>query len=80
MISSILAAVALPTYPIVRIGQTRCYDNQSEIASPKPGQAFYGQDVQYPGKPPSYTLSADGLIVHDNVTCGTISPGDILSW
>lgn len=69
MISSLLAAAALAVpYPIVGTGQTKCYDNHHEIAPPKPGQAFYGQDAQHPGTPPSYTLSADGLTVQDNVT------------
>jgi hypothetical protein len=32
-------------YPIVDTGQTKCYDNRGEIAPPKPGQPFYGQDA-----------------------------------
>ena len=58
---------ALP-YPIVATGQTKCYDNRGEIAPPKPGQPFYGQDAQFQAHPASYTLSADGLTVRDNVT------------
>ena len=63
--------IALPAivtgipYPIVDTGQTKCYDNHSEIAPPKPGQPFYGQDAQYRGIQPSYKLSADGLTVQD---------------
>jgi hypothetical protein len=38
------------------------------IDPPRPGQPFYGQDAQFTNHPPSYTLSADGLTVHDNVT------------
>ena len=56
------------TYPIVGTGQTRCYDNRNEIPPPQPGQPFYGQDAQFPGHSPSYTLSSDGLTVRDNVT------------
>jgi hypothetical protein len=56
------------TYPLVATAQNRCYDNQSEIAPPKPGQPFYGQDAQFQTHAPSYTLSAGGLTVHDNVT------------
>lgn len=59
---------AAPSYAVVDTGQTRCYDNRSEIAAPKPGQPFYGQDAQFQGHPPSYTLAADGLIVHDDNT------------
>jgi len=60
--------VRAETYRIVGTGQTKCYDNRSVIASPRPGQPFYGQDAQHPGTPPSYQLSADGLTVQDNNT------------
>ncbi len=56
------------TYPIVSTGQTKCYDNWKEIVPPKKGEPFYGQDAQFPSRAPSYTLSADGLTVLDNVT------------
>src|ERR1035441_8456651 len=59
---------AAPAYTIVDPGQTKCYDNRSEIAPPKPGQPFYGQDAQFQAHPPSYTLSADRLPVQDNNT------------
>jgi hypothetical protein len=59
---------AAPGYPIVATSQIKCYDNRNEIAPPKPGQPFYGQDAQFQSHPPSYTLSPDGLTVHDNVT------------
>jgi hypothetical protein len=58
---------ALP-YPVVSTGQTKCYDNRGEIAPPKPSQPFYGQDAQFQVYPASYTLSANGLTVRDNVT------------
>jgi hypothetical protein len=64
--SNILAADL--AYPIVGTGQKNCYDNFRTIAPPKPGEAFYGQDAQHPGRAASYTLSGDGLTVHDNVT------------
>ena len=65
-----LSAWAAPQVPyaIVATGQTKCYDNRGEIQPPKPGQPFYGQDAQFPGCRASYTLSADGLTVRDNVT------------
>jgi hypothetical protein len=59
---------ASPAYVVVDTGQTKCYDNRSEIAPPKRGQPFYGQDAQFRGHPASYTLSADALTVLDNNT------------
>jgi Spy/CpxP family protein refolding chaperone len=56
------------TYPIVDTGQTTCYNNSAAITCPQSGEAFYGQDAQFDGNQPSYTLSADGLTVYDNVT------------
>jgi hypothetical protein len=56
------------TYAIVDTGQERCYDDSTEIACPAADGAFFGQDAQYDGNQPSYTLSADGLTVYDNVT------------
>ncbi len=55
-------------YPIVDTGQTACYNDQNAISCPQAGAAYYGQDAQYAGNQPSYTLSADGLTVTDNVT------------
>ena len=55
-------------YPVVDTSQIKCYDNRGEIAPPKPGQPFYGQDAQFQGHPASYTPGADGLTVRDNVT------------
>jgi hypothetical protein len=66
--SGCAAALAASSYPIVDTDQTTCYDNSTEIACPAPGAAFYGQDAQFAGTPPSYTTSSDGLTVHDNVT------------
>jgi len=56
------------TYPIVDTAQSKCYDNKKEIAQPKPGEPFYGQDAQFQGHQPSYTLSQDGLTVYDKVS------------
>ncbi|MBN2541914.1 DUF1566 domain-containing protein [bacterium] len=55
-------------YPIVDTGQELCYNNEAVISCPSPGGSFYGQDAQYAGNEPSYTLSGDGLTVYDNVT------------
>jgi len=59
---------AAPSYTIVDTGQVKCYDNRNEIVPPRAGQPFYGQDAQFGRHPASYTLSADGLTVHDNNT------------
>ena len=56
------------TYPIVDTGQIVYYNNSVEISAPGSSDAFYGQDAQYSGNQPSYTLSGDGLTVYDNVT------------
>jgi uncharacterized protein DUF1566/Big-like domain-containing protein/List-Bact-rpt repeat protein len=55
-------------YNIVDTGQTKCFNNIIEITAPSSGADFYGQDAQFDGKQPSYTLSADGLTVYDNMT------------
>jgi hypothetical protein len=74
----LLPTMALAT-PLPDTGQTKCYDNSQEITCPNPGEAFYGQDAQYPCNPQSYTkLDEDGndlsdeatkwVMVRDNVT------------
>ena len=70
VISCLLPAlhVQAGNYVIVDTGQTGSYDDNGNAISPSPGQPFYGQDVQHLGNQPSYTLSADGLTVPDNVT------------
>ena len=62
------AVAASLAYPIVGTGQASCFDNAYEIACPQQGQPFYGQDAQFPGQRPSYTLSQNGLTVVDNIT------------
>ena len=59
---------AAGSYPIVDTGQTEFYGDSSEISAPTNGAAFYGQDGQYVGRQPDYTVSGDGLTVYDNVT------------
>jgi hypothetical protein len=67
---------AAQPYAIIDTGQVRCYDNRNEIAPPKRGQPFYGQDAQFQGHPASYTLSPDGLTVLDRATGLTGSKAD----
>ncbi len=83
---------AAPTCVIVDTSQTNCYNNTTHITSPSVGQPFYGQDAQHNGHQPSYTLSGNGLTVHDNNTGltwqhtpdttgdGTINASDKLTW
>ncbi|MFC1452591.1 DUF1566 domain-containing protein [Verrucomicrobiota bacterium] len=52
----------------VDTGQESCSDDTQAIATPSPGETFAGQDAQYDGNQPSYTLSGDGLTVYDNNT------------
>jgi hypothetical protein len=79
-------------YTIVDTGQTKCYNNSQEITAPKEGDPLYGQDAQYQDNQASYTLSADGLTVHDNLTGltwqrspdtngdGSLDRSDKLTW
>ena len=55
--------------PFPDTGQTKCYDNDSEIPCPAPGEPFYGQDAQYPRLPRSYTkLGYGGVELPDTAT------------
>ena len=58
----VIGVRAAPAYTIVGTGQTKCYDNAREIAAPKPGQSFYGQDAQRPGVAPAYRDNGDGTV------------------
>ena len=49
--ASMAAVGGAKSYAIVDTGQTKCYDNRGEIAPPKPGQPFYGQDAQFQSTP-----------------------------
>jgi hypothetical protein len=55
------------TYRIVDTNQSTFYNNSDPIPAPAEGSAFYGQDAQYQGNAPSYTLNGDGTVT-DNVT------------
>jgi hypothetical protein len=100
---SILPAVALvallsvltfaqSSYPVLDTAQSNCYDSDTVMASPAPGESFYGQDAQYSGNLPVYSYSDDGLTVSDSVTGltwqraadtdldGVLEPADKLSW
>lgn len=54
-------------YPVVDTGQSRCYDDRGEIACPRPGEPFYGQDAQHSGvrptgNPARYFDRGDGTV------------------
>lgn len=56
------------SYPIVDTAQAMCYGESAAVPCPAPGSDDYGQDAQFRGNVPSYTLATDGLTVLDNVT------------
>ena len=57
----LICAHAHAFQPFPDTGQTKCYDNTSEIPCPSPGQPFHGQDAQYqPRLPRSYTKLGHG--------------------
>jgi hypothetical protein len=68
------ATVEMPTatateaplaYPIVDTGQGKCYDANAEIPCPTEGD-FFGQDAQYTGLQPGYTINDDGTVTDQN--------------
>ena len=59
---SALCRGATPPFTIVGTGQPKCYDNSREIAPPRPGQPFYGQDAQRPGPQAAYKDNGNGTI------------------
>lgn len=59
---------AAALYPVVDTAQTNFYNTSAIISAPASNTAFYGQDGQYVGRQPSYTISTNGLTVYDNVT------------
>jgi hypothetical protein len=67
---AVLTVTEVPanSYPIVDTKQSTCYNETVAMTCPQPGQPFSGQDAQYDGHQPSYTISGDGLTVYDNIT------------
>ena len=61
-LSSTARPATTPPYRVVGTGQTHCYDTRGEIAPPKPGQPFHGQDAQCPGPGPTYKDNGDGTV------------------
>lgn len=55
-------------FRLVDTGQVICYDTSNATDAPALGAAFYGQDAQFSGRQPSYSLSSSNLTVTDNNT------------
>jgi len=60
------ASSGTASYVIVDTGQNQCYDNNSEIACPQSGEAFYGQDAQYASVSPRYQDNGNGTVTDLN--------------
>jgi len=57
------------SWPIPDTGQADCFDNNTQIDCPEPGNDFYGQDAQYIINSPSYTkLDPTGTPLPENAT------------
>ncbi len=54
-------------YPIVGTNQSTAFDNATEISKPGIGDAFFGQNANYPGTTPRYEDNGDGTVT-DMVT------------
>ncbi|HTS17499.1 MAG TPA: DUF1566 domain-containing protein [Verrucomicrobiae bacterium] len=68
-------------YVVVGTGETKCYDNYGEIKPPQSGQAFYGQDAQFPGPQPSYRDNGDGTVSDLNTGLAWVQArGTKLTW
>ncbi len=80
-------------YCVLDTGQTSVFSDQGQLlATPRPGEPFFGQDAQYQGPEPKYTRSADRLTVDEQHTgltwqCspevngdGELNPDDKLTW
>ncbi|MBT3318607.1 MAG: DUF1566 domain-containing protein [Clostridia bacterium] len=57
---------AVGKYAINDTGQTMYFDNTSEIAATKQGEAFYGQDAQYVDNAMSFEDNGDGTVSDSN--------------
>jgi hypothetical protein len=67
VLTNIIGFCQTNTYPIVGTGQTYSYNTTVAITMPTSGQAFYGQNSNYPGNVRSYTNNGDGTVT-DNLT------------
>ncbi len=63
-----LATQGMGSFVVIDTGQDECYDDDDVITCPGAGEPFHGQDAQYDGTQPDYSLSGDGLTVDDDHT------------
>lgn len=69
------------TYPVVDTGQMYCYDAALSIPCPAEGEAFAGQDGQYPGIQPNYADNGDGTVTDLNTgLMWPKNPGEKMSY
>ncbi len=61
-----LALLAGLAFAIPDTDQSSFFNNMEEIAEPAPGEAFHGQDAQYPGTQRSYQDNGDGTVTDMN--------------
>lgn len=66
--SAPVTVVTTSARAIVDTAQTQTFNASTLTSAPAAGAAFYGQDAQISGTVPSYTKSADGKTVYDQVT------------
>lgn len=64
-VNNVLVTCTTGRYNVVDTNQTACYDSATGTTATCIGT---GYDADYSGNQPSYTLSADGKVVTDNVT------------
>lgn len=63
---SFLPVLVFSEWVLPDTGQTNYYNNTNQIAAPKPGEAFYGQDAQYSRHALGYRDNGDGTIMDNN--------------
>jgi len=70
------------TYPIADTGQDRCFVARAEIAFPKQGEDWYGQDAQYRTRGPRYRDNGDGTIsdLATGLTWQKADSGKAMDW
>jgi hypothetical protein len=62
VLGGVAASARTPGYPVVDTAQRVCFDADSPIPCPEPGEPFYGQDAQYAGNAPRYKDNGDGTV------------------
>jgi hypothetical protein len=61
------ATATASTYTVIETNQTVCYNTQSPITCPNPGETYYGQDAQHASNLPGYVDNGNGTVT-DNTT------------